>query len=132
VADARVPLWDKLVFLAPFAGLTGSTRLPIGVVRSCPPTLATYMEAASEVIRVAAAEGVTVIRNPESLTRELQGLLPQTRASLLVDLEQGKRLEVEALMGSVVRRGRAAGVPTPVLATLYGVLAPYASGRSQG
>jgi hypothetical protein len=35
----------------------------------------------------------------------------------------------KALLGSVVRRGRAAGVPTPVLATLYGVLVPYAGGR---
>ncbi|PTL84683.1 ketopantoate reductase family protein [Vitiosangium sp. GDMCC 1.1324] len=132
VADARVPLWDKLVFLAPFAGLTGATRLPIGVLRTCAPSLDTYKEAASEVIRVAAAEGVTVKRTPESLERELHGLPPQTRASLLVDLEQGKRLEVEALLGSVMRRGRAAGVPTPVLATLYGVLSPYASGQPQG
>ncbi len=131
VADARVPLWDKLVFLAPFAGLTGSTRLPIGLLRTCPPELDTYLAAASEIIRVAAAEGVTVTRNPQSLVQELHGLPPQMRASLLVDLEQGKRLEVEALMGSVVRRGRAAGVPTPVMATLYGVLAPYASGRPQ-
>lgn len=129
VADARVSLWDKLVFLAPFAGLTGSTRLPIGVLRACPPSLDTYQRAATEVIQVAAAEGVTVTRTPESLVRELQGLPPQTRASLLVDLEQGKRLEVEALLGSVVRRGRTAGVPTPVMATLHGVLAPYANGR---
>lgn len=129
VADARVSLWDKLVFLAPFAGLTGSTRLPIGALRACPPSLDTYQRAATEVIQVAAAEGVTVTRTPESLVRELQGLPPQTRASLLVDLEQGKRLEVEALLGSVVRRGRAAGVPTPVMATLHGVLAPYANGR---
>jgi 2-dehydropantoate 2-reductase len=129
VADARVSLWDKLVFLAPFAGITGSTRLSIGVLRACPPSLDTYQRAATEVIQVAAAEGVTVTRTPESLLRELQGLPPQTRASLLVDLEQGKRLEVEALLGSVVRRGRAAGVSTPVMATLHGVLAPYANGR---
>jgi len=48
----------------------------------------------------------------------------------LMDLEQGRPLEVEALLGSVVRRGRAAGVPTPVLATLHGVLAPHAQGRT--
>ncbi len=132
VANARVVLWDKLVFLAPFAGLTGTTRLPIGVLRDSPPALDTYQEAASEIIRVAAAEGVTVLRTPDSLMLELSRLPPQARASLLVDLEQGKRLEVEALMGSVVRRGRAVGVPTPVLATLYGLLAPHASGRLQG
>lgn len=132
VADSRVPLWDKLVFLAPFAGLTGTTRLPIGVLRNHPPSLDTYKEAAREIIRVAAAEGVRVHRTPDSLMRELQGLPPQTRASLLVDLEQGRRLEVEALFGSVVRRGRAAGVPTPVMATLHGILSPSMHGRPRG
>lgn len=132
VADARVSLWDKLVFLAPFAGLTGTTRLPIGVLRECPPSLDTYKAAASEIIQVAAAEGVIVNRTPDSLMKELQGLPAQTRASLLVDLEQGKRLEVEALMGSVVRRGQAAGVPTPVMATFYGLLSPHANGPPQG
>jgi 2-dehydropantoate 2-reductase len=132
VPDARASLWDKLVFLAPFAGLTGATRLPIGPLRACPPALETYREAAAEVSRVAAAEGVTVSRQPDSLVKELEGLPAHTRASLLVDLERGKPLEVEALLGSVVRRGRAAGVPTPVLATLYGVLAPYAPGQPRG
>ena len=129
VADARVSLWDKLVFLAPFAGLTGSTRLPHRRAARV-SALARHVPAGRHRGHpVAAAEGVTVTRTPESLLRELQGLPPQTRASLLVDLEQGKRLEVEALLGSVVRRGRTAGVPTPVMATLHGVLAPYANGR---
>jgi 2-dehydropantoate 2-reductase len=44
------------------------------------------------------------------------------RASLLIDLQQGKRIEVEALQGSVVRRGAARGVPTPIMSTLYAVL----------
>ena len=30
--DARVPLWEKFVYLAPFAGFTGAARQPIGVV----------------------------------------------------------------------------------------------------
>jgi len=130
VPDARVSLWDKLVFLGPFAGVTGATRLPIGPLRDCPPALDTYRQAAEETIRVAAAEGISVQRRPDTLLEELRGLPAHTRASLLVDLEQGKPLEVEALLGSVVRRGRAAGVPTPVLATLYGVLAPHAQGRT--
>ncbi len=130
VPDGRVSLWDKLVFLGPFAGVTGATRLSIGPLRDCPPALDTYREAAEEVARVAAAEGITVQRHPDTLLEELRGLPAHTRASLLVDLEQGRPLEVEALLGSVVRRGRAAGVPTPVLATLHGVLAPHAQGRT--
>ena len=58
----------------------------------------------------------------------LKGIPPATRSSLLIDLSQGKKIEVEALQGSAVRRGRAAGVPTPVMGALYAVLKPYANG----
>jgi 2-dehydropantoate 2-reductase len=50
------------------------------------------------------------------------------RSSLLIDLQQGKRIEVEALPGSVVRRGRALGVDTPMMRALYSVLKPYENG----
>jgi 2-dehydropantoate 2-reductase len=46
----------------------------------------------------------------------------------LIDLSQGKRIEVEALQGSVVRRGARVGVPTPIMAALYAVLRPHAGG----
>jgi hypothetical protein len=50
-----------------------------------------------------------------------------TRA-LLIDLAQGRRIEVEALQGSVVRRAAAAGLPAPIMSTLYAVLKPFAAG----
>jgi 2-dehydropantoate 2-reductase len=43
----------------------------------------------------------------------------------LIDLSQGKKIEVESLTGSVVRRGRALGIPTPMMAALYAVLKPH-------
>ena len=51
------------------------------------------------------------------------------RSSLLIDLQQGKRIEVEALQGTVVRRGAARGVPTPIMSTLYSVLKLHAARR---
>jgi 2-dehydropantoate 2-reductase len=50
------------------------------------------------------------------------------RSSLLIDLQQGKRIEVEALQGSVVRRAAKLGLPTPIVSTLYAVLKPHANG----
>ncbi len=129
VADARVSLWDKLIFLAPFAGLLGCARLPLGRLWSLPASRETYLAAAAEVSRVATAEGVAIETLMEQLERTVDQLPPDIRASLLVDLEQGKPIEVEALLGSVVRRGRAAGVPTPVMATFYGALKPHEHGR---
>lgn len=132
VPDARGPLWDKLIFLAPFAGVSGCSRLPLGPLRSSPASRETYLAGADEVARVATAEGVAITQSREVLERTVDGLPPDSRSSLLFDLEQGKPIEVEALMGSVVRRGRAAGIPTPVMATLYGLLKPHEHGRPQG
>ncbi len=132
VADARVPLWEKFIYLAPFAAFTGAARLPIGPLWTDPAIREQFMAAVAEVESVARAEGVAV-RDPASLreyvVKYVDVLPPTTRSSLLIDLQQGKRIEVESLLGSVVRRGKAAGVPTPVMAGLYSVLKPWASGQ---
>ncbi|MGH9348386.1 MAG: 2-dehydropantoate 2-reductase [Vicinamibacterales bacterium] len=129
VPDARVPLWEKFIYLAPFAGLTGASRLPIGGIWTFPVVQETFYEACREVERVARAEGVEVSRDTiPRIERYMAELPPSTRSSLLIDLQQGKRIEVEALQGSVVRRGRKAGVPTPIHAALYSVLKAYEHG----
>jgi 2-dehydropantoate 2-reductase len=129
VPDARTPLWEKFVYLAPFAAFTGAARLPVGGLWADPDIRETFYEAAEEVRSVAAAEGVAVPTDIRArVERYMSALPPSTRSSLLIDLQQGKRIEVEALQGSVVRRGRRAGVPTPIHAALYAVLKPYANG----
>ena len=65
----------------------------------------------------------------EDLRDYVDTLPAATRSSLLIDLQADKRIEVESLPGAVVRRGRAAGVPTPVMNTLYSVLKPWAAGQ---
>ena len=46
-------------------------------------------------------------------------------SSMYRDLEKGRRVEVEEIIGDLVRRGRAAGVPVPILAAAYCHLAVY-------
>ena len=129
VADARVRLWEKLIYLCPFAAFTGAARLPIGGLWSDPATRDCFMAAVAEVEAVARAEGVAVGETVTQEIREYMDSLPgATRSSMLIDLSQGKRIEVEALQGTVVRRGQAVGVPTPILAALYAVLTPHAGG----
>jgi 2-dehydropantoate 2-reductase len=131
VADARVPLWEKFIYLAPFAAFTGAARLPIGPLRADPVIREQLFAAVGEVESVARAEGVA-LRDHDALmayvVKYVDVLPPSTRSSLLIDLQMGKRIEVESLPGSVVRRGRAAGVPTPVMAGLYAALKPWANG----
>ena len=44
------------------------------------------------------------------------------------DLLAGRRLELDALNGTVVRLGRQAGVPTPLNFAVYAALKPYIDG----
>lgn len=130
VPDARVPIWDKFVYLAPFSGFTGAARLPIGPLWALPHVRDMFYAAAREVAAIAAAEGVRISADRfETLREYMDGIPPATRSSLLIDLEQGKRIEVEALHGAAVRRAAARGVPVPILATLYAALKPWEAGR---
>lgn len=125
VADARVPLWEKFVYLAPFAAFTGAARLPIGPIWADPEGRSAFMAAVAEVEAVARASGIAVPADIHAKIDEyLNRIPPTTRSSLLIDLSQGKRIEIESLAGSVVRRGRAVGVETPIMRGLYAALRP--------
>lgn len=130
VVDARVPLWEKYIYLAPFAGFTGAARLPIGPLWQHESTRAVFIRACAEVEAVARAEGVGVTRDvPARVRAYAEALPPTTRSSLLIDLQQGKRIEVEALQGALVRRARTHGIEVPIMQALYAVLQPHAGGQ---
>jgi len=129
VADARLAIWEKFTYLAPFAAFTGAARLPIGPLWADEHCREMFLTAVAEVAAVARAHGVTLPTDHRQRTIDyVNKLPPTTRSSLLIDLSQGKRIEVEALQGSVVRRGARTGVSTPVMAALYAVLKPHANG----
>jgi len=129
VADARIPLWEKFIYLAPFASFTGAARLPIGPLWSDDDCRSAFIAAVREVEQVARATGIDVSPNlVDSITAYLDAIPPTTRSSLLIDLSVGKRIEVESLTGSVVRRGRALGIDTPMMRGLYAALKKWGNG----
>lgn len=129
VGDGRVPIWEKFVFLAALAGFTGAARLPIGPVWKDPFTRAQFLAASREIEALARAEGVPVAADVvDRMIPYIDAIPGSMRSSLLIDLQQGKRIEVEALQGAVVRRAAKLGVPTPIVDTLYAVLKLHAAG----
>ena len=129
VPDARVPIWDKFVYLAAFAGFTGASRLAIGHIWKYPHVREMFYACSREIAAIAEAEGVTISANRfETLEEYMTNIPPTTRSSLLIDLEQGKRIEVEALQGSAVRRAAKHNVPVPIVSTLYALLKPFENG----
>jgi 2-dehydropantoate 2-reductase len=129
VADGRVPVWDKFVYLVPFAGFTGAGRLPIGYLWTIPHVQTMFYAAAREIAALAAAEGITISPDRFETLKEYMDHVPAaTRSSLLIDLESGKRIEVEALQGAALRRAERLGITMPIVSTLYALLKAWEQG----
>lgn len=129
--DINLDLWSKFARLSVFSGMTAVTRSTMGVLRSDPELLAMLVAACQETIAVGRARGVAL---PDRLMDEILQMvhtLPHhAKASMLEDLERGRRLELPWLSGAVVRLGAAAGVPTPIHSFIATVLKPHVNGTS--
>ena len=131
VEDGRIPIWEKFIFLVSLAGFTGAARLPIGAIWDDPFCRQQFLAGCREIEALARAEGVPVAANVIDRINDYVGNIPGTmRSSLLIDLSQGKKIEVETLHGSVVRRAALAGLTVPIMSTLYAVLKPWATPRA--
>jgi 2-dehydropantoate 2-reductase len=128
-AAPELSLWEKLVAHGAFGGMTALTRLPLGPMLACEETRAMLLEVIREIIAVARARGVAIpTESADRIAAMADGLPPGARPSLLEDLVDGRRLELESITGAIVQAGREVGVPTPMNAAIYAALKPYAEG----
>jgi 2-dehydropantoate 2-reductase len=125
-------IWTKFILLTAMSGGTAITRLPIGKLRDDPDIFWMIEAIMRETEAVGRARGVAL---PEGITDRVLGNVrnnpPNMMASMAHDLLRGNRLEVPWLAGKVVALGRQYGVPTPVNATVFAALKPYADGALQ-
>jgi len=94
-------------------------NVPYGRLGDTPEVLAVIRRIIEEIFAVAAAKGVELgYAGPdEYYAFLLEQQLPPTaqhRASMLQDMELGRRTEIDALNGAISRYGKGLGVATPV------------------
>ena len=127
--DIEAALWVKFIMLASFAALTSLLRLPAEAIRDDPQIRAVYVSALREAEAVARARGVAL---PDGVVQRtvgfLDGMPDGMKSSMLVDLEQGRRLELEHLSGAIVHFAEALDIPVPVHKTAYAALKPWVNG----
>jgi 2-dehydropantoate 2-reductase len=131
--DITAAIWRKYIFLASFAAITALTRCPFGAIRKSPATYELLTRAVAEVAAVGVAKGVDLGSDPVADAMQvIAGVGDDIKASMLVDLERGKPIEVEYLSGAVQRLGREFGIDTPVHDFCLAALMPFAQGRPEG
>lgn len=120
--DIRKALWEKLVWIAGGA-MTALTRSTIGEVLGFSLTREMFVSVMREVKEVALATGTQVDSDiVEKTLKFAEGLDPRMKTSMLRDVENGKRLEIDAINGAVARFGAMHSMQTPVNSFIYSVL----------
>jgi 2-dehydropantoate 2-reductase len=125
-------LWEKLIFSTGGLGFMGLSRLSAGQVLASPEAADVFLRVAAEAEAVGRARGVDLpggaAERALDFLRSIAAANPDARGSMYFDLLAGKRLELEAINGAVIRMGREHGIPTPYNEVVYGGLKPYIDG----
>jgi 2-dehydropantoate 2-reductase len=127
--DITRTTWEKFVYLAALSGVTALLRATIGPIRANPEARSLLADAMHEGAAVGRARGVALAPDFVASQMRFTDTLPaEMRASMAVDLERGRRLELPWLSGAVVRFGRECDIATPVSDAIARALAIYANG----
>jgi len=118
-------LWTKFVFIAAISSLGSLTRLPIGEYRAVPETRAVMIGLMEEIVSVALAQKVKLDQDVVQKSLDfIDNAAPQIKASMQLDVEAGRRSELESMVSVIGRKGCALGVHTPTADMIYAALLP--------
>ncbi len=119
-------LWSKFIFITAVGGITALTRLTLGQILEAPESHQLLRAAMEESLAVATAVGIAT---PPGFIAESFAKLAKydnnSRSSLYVDLANERRLEIDALSGTIMHLGERYGVPTPIHSIIYASLIPH-------
>jgi 2-dehydropantoate 2-reductase len=116
--DPESAVWTKVLVNVGINAATALARVPNGALVESESGERVLRRAVEEGIAVARPEGVAVPEDAVERTRAVAERTATNPSSMRQDVERGRRTEVEALHGAVVRRGATHGVETPVNETL--------------
>jgi 2-dehydropantoate 2-reductase len=126
-ASIKTVMWAKLAFICAQAGMTAAVRLPIGQIRTAAAAWTAFQRLVAEVCAVAEAEGNPVPQAAQQRALAMaQAAGPDSFSSLHDDLVAGRRMELEALHGFIVRRAAQHGLAVPTSEAVYAILQPWA------
>ncbi|HXX31528.1 MAG TPA: 2-dehydropantoate 2-reductase [Myxococcaceae bacterium] len=117
-SDLRSELWVKLWGNCTFNPISALTHATLVDICQFPAT----RRLAEEMMREAQTIGEKLgVRFPVTLEKRLAGAeaVGKHKTSMLQDVEAGKPLELEALVGSVLELGRITGTPAPHLTAVH-------------
>lgn len=129
--DIHAAIWNKFIFLTGLSAMTALTRMPVGAIRKDAETRALLEQVMHEVVDVARAKGINLSSGAVAERMRMIDTLPEDmRASMAIDLSQGRRLELPWLSGAVVRLGAELGISVQANDFICKALKLHQNGRT--
>ncbi len=120
--DARGAQWTKLIFNAATNPIGALTGLPHGVACDQERVRGLISGLVAEGVAVAAALNIELDSDPEKLIDHAREVAYNHKASMLQDVQAGRRTEVAALNGGIVAFGKETQVPTPLNEAIWALI----------
>jgi len=112
-SDIRLELWKKLVINNGVNPLSAITGLNTFELTHNPLYVTMIQNAMQETVEAARYDGVELTRQDIDSLFDLIKNFSAIKTSMLIDKEKGRELELDAIVGAVIKRCRKQGVPAP-------------------
>ncbi len=116
-------IWKKFMLNVGVNQVTAVTKSTYGKVTSIGTNLVLFREAMSEVLAIAKASGIDLREEDiEEFVELMSKFSPNSKTSMLQDVEARRKTEVDYFAGTVVEMGKKLSIPTPVNHVLYCII----------
>ena len=112
-------LWEKLAISAAINPLTAILNVSNGQLLHNKETRQLMRDLVVEAVKVAATEGYRFEQSLVEIAEDVCETTSENISSMLQDIRAGKRTEIEAISGEVLRRAQIASLPTPRTRVIY-------------
>ena len=118
VPDILTVIWAKVIYNCALNGICTIEEIPYGKILDNERTRNQMTEVVRECYAVGLKKGITLSPKTadEFINLLVKRLIPSTAThttSMLQDLRNGKRIEIDSLNGVICRLGAETGIPTP-------------------
>ncbi|MCY7303379.1 MAG: 2-dehydropantoate 2-reductase [Thermoleophilia bacterium] len=130
VTPVRPEIWKKLILNAATLPASALTGMNAGALGACADTAALVTDTTREAVAVAQALGYDIDFDERIST--ILALLEKagpSKASMLQDVEAGRRTEIDVINGAVVKAADEAGVDVPINRSLVRLIKGWESMR---
>lgn len=116
-------MWKKFMLNVGVNQVSAATGAAYGNVTGIKTNMILFREAMEEVLEIGKIQGIDLTEEDvEEYVQLMSGFSPNSKTSMLQDVEAKRKTEVDYFAGTVVEMGKKLGMPTPINHVLYCII----------